>query len=322
MRNHLRRVKGTDAKTEQTRGVQAQESESILHRVESTLIRWLREKNWAALLLSVYQNVRLAQHLQRDMVQILVCQSVVAMLREREDLHSGARWSLIAPYEARLAYHRRNVDSMRREFPEFYARFESRFSTQAALASAIRHNRQMLHHGEVSAKALNIIEQRVNSALDELAPLSRPLPAVTPKELRDTMPLLKDLPEQTLKNLASNAQSATYLPGDTIIEQTEQGDAFYIITHGDVAVFRRSADGVETQIGELHTGDFFGETSLLFYQARSHHRSATIRARTPVTLLRLARRGMLKLMEKYPDLHRHLQEVHRKRTTPQRALRR
>jgi CPA1 family monovalent cation:H+ antiporter len=322
MRNDLHRVKGTDAKLDKALGVKAQEDESILNRLESTLIRWLREKNWAAPLLSMYQNVRLAQHLQRDMVHILICQSVLEMLRKREDLHSGARWSIAAPYEARLTYHRRNVESMGREFPEFYARFESRVSSQAALASATRHSRQMLHHGEVGAKAFKIIERRIGSALDDLAPLSHPLPAATPKELRDITSLLKDLPEQALKSLATSSQSATYLPGDTIIEQTEKGDAFYIITHGDVSVFRRSADGVETQLGELHTGDFFGETSLLFFQARSHERSATIRARTPVTLLRLPRREMLKLMEKYPDLNRHMQEVHRERTTPQRALRR
>ena len=56
--------------------------------------------------------------------------------------------------------------------------------------------------------------------------------------------------------------------------------------------------------------------------ARSHERSATIRARTPVTLLRLSRREMLKPMEKYPNIQRHMLEVHRERTTPVRALRR
>jgi CRP-like cAMP-binding protein len=244
------------------------------------------------------------------------------MFREREDLHSGALWSLAAPYEARLAYHRRKVESMRRGFPEFYARFESRISTQAALTSGIRDSRQLLYHGEVGAKAFHIIERRVGSALDELAPLSRPMPAVTPEELRNTMTLLKDLPEQALKSLATNSQSATYLPGDTIIEQTEQGDAFYIITQGSVSVFRRTADGVETQIGELRAGDFFGETSLLFHQTRIHERSATIRAHTAVTLLRLRRRDMLKLMDKYPDFQRHMHDVHRERTTPARALRR
>lgn len=322
MRNHLHRIKGTETNIDRSLGIKAQEDESILHRMESTLIRRLREKNWAAPLLSIYQNVRLAQHLQRDMVHILICQSVLEMLREREDLHSGARWTIAAPYEARLTYHRKNVESMGREFPEFYARFESRVSTQAALASATRASRQMLHHGELGAKAFKMIERRIAATLGELAPLSQPLPAVTPNELRDTTSLLKDMPEEALKNLAASSQSTTYLPGDTITAQAERGDAFYIITHGDVTVHRRTADGVETQLGELHTGDFFGETSLLFFQARSHERSATIRARTPVTLLRLSRREMLKLMDKYPDLHRHMQDVHRKRTVPSRALRR
>ncbi|MCH6583670.1 MAG: cyclic nucleotide-binding domain-containing protein, partial [Proteobacteria bacterium] len=116
------------------------------------------------------------------------------------------------------------------------------------------------------------------------------------------------------------AQTATYLPGDTIIGQHERGDAFYIITHGDVSVFR-SSGGEEVQIGELGTGDFIGETSLLYYQARSHERSATLKARTPITLLRIRHQDILKLMKKHPEIRRRMQDVHSARTRPTRYRR-
>ena len=321
MRNELHRERGAQLSPDRQAQSKTVEEQSIVLRLETALIRSLQEKNWAARLLSVYQNTRLAEHLERDTAHILVCESVLKMLGQREDLHGGARWTLAAAYEARLAHHRKRVEEMRREFPDFYRRFESRLASQATLTSAMRHARHGLHHGEVGAKVYKIIERRIASSLTKLAPLSRPLPAITPKELSKTTPLLEGLPEPALQNLANHAQTAIYLPGDTIIGQHEKGDAFYIITHGDASVFRYSG-GEEVQIGELGTGDFIGETSLLYYQVRSHARSATIKARTPTTLLRIRHQDILKLMKKHPEIRRRMQDVHNARSRSTRYRRR
>lgn len=159
MRNELHRERGAQLSPDRQAQSKMVEEQSIVLRLETALIRSLQEKNWAARLLSTYQNTRLAEHLERDTAHILVCESVLKMLREREDLHNGARWTLAAAYEARLAHHRKRVEEIRREFPDFYRRFESRLASQATLTSAMRHARHGLHHGEVGTKVYNIIER-------------------------------------------------------------------------------------------------------------------------------------------------------------------
>ena len=294
--------------------VSEDEHQSIVFRLEAALIKLLREKNWSAPLLSIYQSVRLAEHLRRDIAGMLICSAVIEMLAERDDLDKGARETVTGDYERTRARHAASVAEIQREFPDFYRRFESRFSSQVSLTGAMRHVRHALQDGELGSKALNVIDRRVKTALSNLAPLSKRIPAISPEKLRTTVPLFADLPEPSLRRLSDRSQSATYLAGDTIIEYGERGDAFYVITQGDATVFG-TFHGEEKQLGSLGAGDFIGETSLLYYSGvKAHTRSATIRASTFVTLLRLPRSEIRRLMEKHPQLRGRMLDEHHKRT--------
>jgi len=71
-------------------------------------------------------------------------------------------------------------------------------------------------------------------------------------------------------------------PGETIVEQGEIGDAFYVIGAGRVEALK---DGVT--IGTRGPGEYFGEIALLMDVPRT----ATVIARTPVHVFRLSREG-------------------------------
>ena len=77
----------------------------------------------------------------------------------------------------------------------------------------------------------------------------------------------------------------------------------YIITHGDIGVYRNDAD--KTEIAVLGEGDFFGEMALLGDPVRN----ATVLARGPGMLLRLRRRDVLALADTYPEIMQTLREV-------------
>ncbi|MEJ2238905.1 MAG: cation:proton antiporter [Gemmatimonadales bacterium] len=308
IRNELHNKHDLDAQTS------AEVRPSIVLRFESALIKLLREKNWSAPLLSLYQSMRLAEHLRRDIAGILVCSTVIENLAARHDLNEETRKEVTGIYEEALANHVANLREIQREYPDFYQRFESRFSTQVSLTGAIRHVRGAFHDGELSSKAYNVIERRVKRALAEMAPLSKRIPAISPEQLRDTVPLFSDLPESSLMRLTQGSQRATYLAGDTIIEYGKKGDAFYVITQGEVDVFRR-VSGQEKQIGSLGAGDFIGETSLLYSGgAKAHTRGATMRARSFVNVLRLPNREIRALMKKHPQLRGKMLEEHHRRT--------
>jgi serine/threonine protein kinase len=70
-----------------------------------------------------------------------------------------------------------------------------------------------------------------------------------------------------------------YEQGDEIVKEGEMDDRFYIIVSGSVAVMRGG-----NQVGTLDEGDCFGETSYV----RGAKRLATIRALTPVTLMKVS----------------------------------
>lgn len=62
------------------------------------------------------------------------------------------------------------------------------------------------------------------------------------------------------------------LPGNTtVFQQGDPGDSFYIITSGNVRVFRKGPEGSETELSLLGPGDSFGEMALLAGKPRSAH---------------------------------------------------
>ncbi|MBW2267257.1 MAG: cation:proton antiporter [Deltaproteobacteria bacterium] len=287
----------------------AGERQSPFLRLERALLRRLREQDWAARLMSRYQDRRMAQRLQRDMAGILMCETVLTALASNAELEAAARVALERLYAERLARRRHRVDAVRREFPEFFERFETGLLTRVALRSAMRSAEHDHHHGEIGAKAFTHVEHRIRGALSGLAPLDEALPHHEAGELIASVPLLSGLSERSLAALAERAHTVTFLAGDIVIGEGERGDALYVITHGSVSVCQETLGGRRVSLREMYQGDFFGELALLGDQLRT----ATVTARTPSTLLRLARRDVLDLAERNPEVAQRLEDARRAR---------
>jgi ABC-type lipoprotein export system ATPase subunit len=75
-----------------------------------------------------------------------------------------------------------------------------------------------------------------------------------------TLPLLTH--EQMLKATKS-LQPRCYAPGETILQQGQRNDHFYIISKGQTDVLLHAADGGQVPVARLGPGQFFGEMSLL-----------------------------------------------------------
>ena len=96
--------------------------------------------------------------------------------------------------------------------------------------------------------------------------------------------------------------------GDIVIGQNEKGNALYIIMYGIVDVFQDD-NGAKTRVGTLSRGEFFGEVALLGDEVRT----ATVTAKTSLTLLRVTRRTVLSLAEKHADIAERLEHAHSQR---------
>jgi len=280
-------------------------------RFEQGLLRWLRERDWMAGWLSRYQGLRMFTRLRRAILLILMADAAIRHLTERKDIDEDARTCVRDAFkEQRKALHA-GVAEVHENFPGFFARFETRFGMQAALAGAGWQADDDQRHGEIGQKAHHRIQQLILEASERIpdmedAPLT--LPA---RDLIRMVPMFASLSRKAAEALGNNAAVVTFLPGDTVIEEGEKGDALYIISQGAVEVSHLEA-GKSVFLAELQAGDFFGEMALLGDQVRL----ATVVARQPSTLLRLTRKDVLSLAEEHPEVGHRLKdaEVERRQT--------
>jgi hypothetical protein len=109
------------------------------------------------------------------------------------------------------------------------------------------------------------------------------VPEETFKRLR-TVPAFAPLPVATLETLAVRAERETVRAGQAIVREGETGDHFYVMEQGIADVFMKGV-----RIAERGDRESFGEIALL----HDVPRTATVRARTPVTVLTVGRSEFL-----------------------------
>jgi CRP/FNR family transcriptional regulator, cyclic AMP receptor protein len=112
-----------------------------------------------------------------------------------------------------------------------------------------------------------------------------------------TVPLFESLSKRHLRRIAGLTSTVEYDAGDTVIQEGEPGDSFYVTVSGQARVL----SGGRT-LHRVIPGDHFGEISLL----DGRPRSASVVAETPLSLLRLPRGPFLKIVKDDADLARAL----------------
>ncbi len=282
---------------------------NLFKQLESALIKRLREHNWATGILARYQYLRFSQSLQRDMAGVMSATAVLAMLEQDEDHEQAHKQQVALVYQQRLERRRERLRRVAAEFPEFYLRYETRLFAKVSMLAAQHYTNSASQHGEIGAKTFANIERRIRNTISALPAISNPAPKLTASDLIGTVPLLNGLSKHILQNLAERAQAVTFISDDIIIGEGEKGDALYIISHGRVKVYR--LDDKNEVIAELRDGDFFGEMALLGDQVRT----ASVKAVTPTSLLRLSRRDVLVLAEEDPELKSRLQQASKARSS-------
>jgi CRP-like cAMP-binding protein len=102
------------------------------------------------------------------------------------------------------------------------------------------------------------------------------------------VPLFQGLSDRALASVASLAAERSFADGDALTREGDDGDAFYAVTAGRVAVTRGGRG-----VAELGPGDFLGEISLI----DGHPRTATATATGPVDTLCIRRDAFLALLD-------------------------
>lgn len=101
----------------------------------------------------------------------------------------------------------------------------------------------------------------LGSVLDTLAKRMR-------IRILQSVPLLAKLSEPKLAKLSSVMRVQSFVDGQYIIKQGEEGSRFYIINEGEVRCTRMNAVGKEEELVRLTAQEFFGERALITNEAR------------------------------------------------------
>jgi MFS family permease len=119
--------------------------------------------------------------------------------------------------------------------------------------------------------------------------------------------LFAGLAPARLETAMRKATVRTIFKGETIIQQGEQADNFYVIADGRVEVTQTDAAGSSRVLRQMSRGEFFGEIGLLSRVPRT----ATVVAQTNGTLIVLDGATFLELVEAGPGLTYTLLDLHR-----------
>lgn len=112
--------------------------------------------------------------------------------------------------------------------------------------------------------------------------------------------LFSSMPLRDLAAILHDAEQESVPAATTIVEQGEPGDRFYVILEGDVEVLRG-----KRRIATLGTGEFFGETALIF----DCPRTATVRTTSPARVWSIARPAFERLVRHYLLSAHHLRDT-------------
>jgi len=116
-------------------------------------------------------------------------------------------------------------------------------------------------------------------------------------ELLKGVPIFAKLEPARLKLIAFTSERMNFAEGQEVCHQGDQGDTMYVIL-GGVADVLIDSDKGQIAVAEMRKNNFFGEIALLCDVPRT----ATIKAREPLTTLKITKDMFYRLVAEFPDM--------------------
>ncbi len=197
---------------------------------------------------------------------------------------------------------------------EAYRKASDRYAQEGFLIQAIAINKVILRldpsqveiHdqlAELYAKRGLVVEEtreRMAGAETEAEAEEKGLPKI---------PLFSDLRREALTRVMERIQAKQFAEETVICKEGDPGDSIFIISHGNVSIFRLAKDGEKIRLNELKEGDFFGEFGF-FADSR---RQATVEALTDTTVLEITKQDLQEIIQEFPSVSQVLFKFYKER---------
>lgn len=127
-------------------------------------------------------------------------------------------------------------------------------------------------------------------------------------------PLFSQLGTEEFTQVVSKFQVGTIPKGTLVIKEGTKGDSFFIVSHGDIRVFRtHPKSGKKITLAHLKDGAFFGEMAFFLDSVRQ----ASCETAEESVLLRISRADLEGLMAQYPNIRAVMRDFFKKRALDQ-----
>lgn len=123
------------------------------------------------------------------------------------------------------------------------------------------------------------------------------------------IPLFADLNREELTRVMNKLEIKQFPAGSIICREGEIGEAIFIISHGQVEVFRVNNQGNKIHLALLQDGDFFGEFAF-FTNSR---RRASVVAKVDTELLEISKEAMEEVIKEFPAVAQVLLKFYKER---------
>jgi CRP-like cAMP-binding protein len=111
------------------------------------------------------------------------------------------------------------------------------------------------------------------------------------------VPLFSRVAPAKLKLLAFTSDRVRYNEGQVLFRQGDEGDAAYVVLSGRAEVIVDSSAG-EIKVAEVEPNEIVGEIAILCDVSRT----ATVKAATPLEVLRIRKDHFLRLLTEFPEM--------------------
>ena len=151
----------------------------------------------------------------------------------------------------------------------------------------------------IEVRHFSIMSEK-NSAGIRPAAISNP----RKRELLLGSPEFSELSSDVATELVKQMEVWAVEKGVVVVQERDLGDRVYWIDRGRAEVTTLGPNGM-VKLGELHTGEMFGEVALL---SRIKRRKATVVAATELVVVSLCAAAFDKVMESHPDVWQKLRD--------------
>ena len=283
------------------------EEPSLFNRLENAFLQVMGGLFFLRPITRRYKTGRIAAGYEMERARYHVSAALlegIEKMGEQMDVSAQPLQQAKELYQKQHSQGEARVETLRGEFPHYVEKVEARTLARFCLNSELETFTELHSQGAISDKVLMEMSEGISRRLRgmRMRPVEELL--MPPPELLRMVPYFVELKEEELMELCSRLTAFSFLPGEEIVKEGDEGDSLFIIGMGQVDV-SAGGEGQPMYLARLKAGDFFGEVALLQPQPRT----ATVTAATPCTLLELSRSRLLPYLEKAPHLRDMLEDT-------------